>query len=147
MSELNDDLRQKLLEKMNVKYYDRKGKQIDLMEWVQKCGDPQYRIIKQEDIDKYSISTIWMGLDMNMFGNPKHIFETMIFINEGTEEEQQKDPLNLYQERYSTEEEAMKGHEIAIAIVEKSLIHNMIKQSQQAEKQKDSQPEHPDLST
>lgn len=50
------------------------------------------------------VSTVWLGLDHG-FGNAKPlIFETMVFDRHGHD---------VYQARYSTEEEARIGHERA----------------------------------
>lgn len=48
--------------------------------WIEDCEDE--RIVKQEDIGPYWISTVFMGLDHNFLdiGLPR-LFETMIFRN------------------------------------------------------------------
>lgn len=89
-----------------MSYYDRQGKLTTLIELSEKFEDMEYKIVKRTIVGEYTVSTVWLGLDHNLFkGNPL-IFETMIFY---------KDRNSLdYQERYSTEEEALLGHEIAI---------------------------------
>ena len=53
------------------------------------------------------ISTVWLGLDHNLWsGGPPLIYETMVFPG-GTYRE-------LYCERYATEEQARAGHERAV---------------------------------
>lgn len=69
--------------------------------------DLEDKIIKQEILPNGKfISTVWLGIDMNhVFGNGKPlIFETMVFPERGNYSE-------LDMERYSTEEEALEGHQ------------------------------------
>lgn len=51
-------------------------------------------------IGEYTVSTVWLGIDHQGYGGPPLIFETMIFGGDYNHE------LN----RYSTEEQAMRGH-------------------------------------
>lgn len=91
-------------------YFDRKGNPLTCLDWGDKFSDREYQVVKQETIGKYLISTVWVGLNMNMFRDgPPLIFETMIFF----EQAGNKNELCGYQERYSTEEEALIGHEKA----------------------------------
>ncbi len=94
-----------MMERAKPRYFDRKGNPLQLMEWARMCEDPDYRMIKQEEIGRYFVSTMWIGLNMNHFGSEMHIFETMIFC-----EENSKDELDGYQARYPTEEKAILGH-------------------------------------
>lgn len=81
--------------------------------WLEQMGeiekklcDPTYKIVKQTELPNGKwISTVWLGLDMNFLNTEKPvIFETMVFPKRG-------DYGELDQARYSTEEEALKGHE------------------------------------
>ena len=84
-------------------YYNRKGEKCDAEEWIKEC---QNKIIKQETLlnGKY-VSTVYLGLDHNFSRKGKPlIFETMVFPEKG-------DYSDEYCERYSTEEEAIKGHQ------------------------------------
>ena len=78
----------------------------DLIEWA-KWMAAANRKIAFDEINDVRISTIFLGLDRNYFDGPPTLFETMIF---GGEHDQ-------YQERYSTKEEALIGHQEAIALV------------------------------
>lgn len=91
-------------------YYDKEGNQITYDKWAQMISDFSYRIIDYYEIGTYRISTVWMGLNHNIHGDPIHIFETMIFREDGDE----TDELHLYQERYSTLTEAVNGHDRAV---------------------------------
>lgn len=102
-------------------YYDRQGKEIDLMDWGMKCEDMSYKVIKQENFDRWFISTVWIGMNMSLFRKlPPLIFETMIFLNDTTEKE--NDPLEHFMERYFTEAESLKGHEEAVSICRAQLL-------------------------
>lgn len=54
------------------------------------------------------VSTVWLGLDHNYTRQgPPLFFETMVFSRAGSERDQM---------RYSTENEAMDGHKIAVSL-------------------------------
>jgi hypothetical protein len=74
----------------NEKEYDEWRKSL---EYVWHIGD--------DTINNYRVSTIFMGRGHNFWGGPPLVFETMVF---GHNKE------ILEQERYSTYEEAEKGH-------------------------------------
>jgi hypothetical protein len=99
-------------------YFDRQGKELELLDWARLFEDGDYKILKQDKIGKYRVSTVWIGLNMRFFGiDPPLIFETMIFIEEG----QEKDELDFWQDRYSTEDEALEGHEKALELVRNKI--------------------------
>jgi hypothetical protein len=86
-----------------AEYYDRKGNEISMVRWSMLWRKNTYLIIKQEHVGDYWISTVWLGINHNfMRDGPPLIFETMVF--KGKESD-------LASERYSTEEEALAGHE------------------------------------
>ena len=91
-------------------YYDRSGKPITLLEWGSMFEDRTTKRVAETTLpDGTWISTVWFGLDHRFGDGPPLIFETMVFPS--------KDGL-LYEldtYRYSTEEEAIKGHEEAVA--------------------------------
>lgn len=70
-------------------------------------------------VDKYTISTVDLGINHQFNDDlPPLYYETMIFNLENKEEE---NPFDYYQERYTTEEEAIAGHERAIEYVKNKL--------------------------
>lgn len=110
-----EQFKERIKKEYGPRYFDRQGKPMELMDLARKCEDNEYRIVKQEKLDRWFISTVWMGLNMQMFKeNPIHIFETMIFLE--NEDRKCDDRLNFYQERYSTETEALHGHELALEL-------------------------------
>lgn len=79
------------------------------------------------DVGDYQISTVDLGLDHSFgIGEPLY-YETMIFLKENIFkplEERKKNIFEDYQERYSTEDEAKKGHKRAIDYVKNKLEDN-----------------------
>ena len=80
----------------------------DLLEWA-KWFETADRHVAQTDINNdVRVSTVFLGLDHSFGNGPPILFETMIFGG----------VYDQYQERYSTWNEAKKGHEIAIEIAQ-----------------------------
>ena len=105
------------------RYFDRQGKPMELLDWSRKCEDPEYKIVKQEKVGKYFVSTVWVGLNMSMWRDCKiQIFETMIFLNEGSAEDRRNDPICDLMHRYATEEEALIGHQRAVSVANGSIL-------------------------
>lgn len=70
-------------------------------------------------VGDYVVSTVDLGINHQFLeGLPPLYYETMIFRKDRTYE---KNLFNYYQERYTTEEEAKKGHEEAVEFVKKEL--------------------------
>jgi len=102
------------------RYYDRDGVPISMEQWVFAMGKDRHVGFTNLGRNGH-VSTVWLGLNHAFGEGPPLIFETMIFGG----------PLDEYQERYSTEEEARVGHEFAVLAVtlltgvkQKPLIHN-----------------------
>lgn len=97
------------------RYYDRYGIPIDLQTWAELLHQQGYDRLASTRFKlgthEIHVSTVWLGLDHSFNGGPPLIFETMIF---GGEHDQ-------YQERYSTEEEALAGHKEACRLVRQAL--------------------------
>jgi hypothetical protein len=85
--------------------------------WLQSDAEngTNLRSIRFEKIGDVDISTVFIGLDHNTLNNgPPHIFETMVFGGK----------YDGYMRRYSTYEEAEKGHEKAVKMVSENLEQN-----------------------
>jgi hypothetical protein len=79
----------------------------DILEWA-KWFETANRHVRQDTIGKVRISTVFLGLDHQWHPNERPLlFETMIFGGEHDE----------YQDRYTTWEEAERGHEEALNMV------------------------------
>lgn len=98
---------------MKPMYYRRDGTPYEgtpddptgLRAWSEDFHDRGYSVVKRTVLrNGRFVSTVWMGLDHAVFGKPM-IFETMVF----TSGKSMSDTLD--QDRYSTEEEAIEGHE------------------------------------
>jgi hypothetical protein len=79
-----------------------------LLEWARDLENFEGRVVRQETLPNgYWVSTVWLGLDHNFRPTgPPLIFETMVINPSGEWED--------YQERYSTENEAILGHMRAV---------------------------------
>jgi len=87
-------------------FYDWLGQPITLEQWTRLFEDERH--IGYDQIGDVRISTVWLGLDHRLLGHgPPLIFETMIF---GGDHDQ-----DCW--RYSSEYEARKGHDRALALV------------------------------
>lgn len=93
----------------SIGYHDRDGKPIDMQTYGMLALDDSYKIVKQTERYNILVSTVWLGMDHSFRkGDPITIFETMIFTD-GVENESAFE----YQERYTTEAQALEGHERA----------------------------------
>ena len=87
-------------------YYNKKGEKIDSQTYNDLFDKADYRFIKQETLDNGKwISTVWLGTDHSFGGDVPLIFETMVFKDSWDE---------IDMERYSTEEDAIKGHDALV---------------------------------
>ena len=94
------------------RYYDRHGNPIDMFAWAAMFEMTDHHVA-EDWIDGVRISTVWLGLDHNWADvGPPLIFETMIF-------EPEDDDLDMdqYCWRWSTEVQALAGHDQAVAMV------------------------------
>lgn len=91
---------------MSDHIFNRAGEPISLNEFKTLLGDHDYKVVKQEKISDYFVSTVWMGVNMG-YGGSLLIFETMVF-DRSMKENKYSD---LTCERYATEAQAFEGHE------------------------------------
>lgn len=73
-------------------------------EWIEQ--NPTKKALKQETIDESYISTVFLGLDHAWNSDVPVLWETMIFGG----------AFDQYQERYTSVEDALKGHEYAVSL-------------------------------
>jgi hypothetical protein len=83
----------------------------DLLKWAEwmESADRHVRDTFRDDV---RVSTVFLGLDHNVFEGPPLLFETMVFVNDASQT----------CERYSTWAEAAQGHENAVAQVFKATL-------------------------
>ena len=87
-------------------YYDRQGREIDMMKWATLVGDTEYKRVRQTTVGDICISTVWLGLNHSL-GGPPMIFESMIF----------GDPYDTLCWRYPAESLAILGHQRLVEAV------------------------------
>jgi hypothetical protein len=85
-------------------YYDRQGEPIDVNQWAS-LFTSNYQRVARDEVEGYTVSTVWLGLDHGWGGPIIFIFETMLFG---------KGERNQECHRYSTEKEALAGHEAIV---------------------------------
>jgi hypothetical protein len=103
-------------------YYDRQGERItDPQRWVDLMEDrEEYRRVAEDTVGPYWVSTVWLGLDHNYDPDgPPLIFETMVFARD---HDDTSFGFDFDMRRYSTEEEAIAGHNEMVTIVRASLL-------------------------
>lgn len=65
-------------------YYWKNGKAVKNSEmplYYKLWEDPKYRVIKQENVGMFWISTVWLGINHTITGKRPTLFETMSFCN------------------------------------------------------------------
>jgi hypothetical protein len=99
---------------LGPRYFDRRGRPMELMEWAVKFEDADYRRVAEDVVRigrrQARVSTIWLGLDhggiilsadgKEWVSGPRQIFETAISARGGME----------VVRRYATISEALAGH-------------------------------------
>src|SRR3990167_6336692 len=80
----------------------------DTIKWAESMEDS--RRVALDYINEVKISTVFLDIDHDLGYGIPILYETMIFGGEH----------DLYQERYSTREEALIGHEKAIQLIKDS---------------------------
>jgi hypothetical protein len=81
-------------------------KPVGLMEWAKWFeANPEKRIVRKDSVGDVGISTVFLGMDHRFGENgPPILWETMVFGGKH----------DNYQERYTSEEDAIVGHEKAV---------------------------------
>src|SRR5262245_20975461 len=79
----------------------------DLMVWGQ-WMETAHRVVEQTALPQGKISTVFLGLDHQFTNGPPLLFETMVFGG----------PLDGEQNRYSTWDDAVRGHAHMVKLVE-----------------------------
>jgi len=95
-------------------YYDRQGHPITVAKLELLCRDPAYRVVARDRVGVYLVSTVWLGLDHSLGRGPLLIFETMVFASPECADDF---ALDLTCDRYSTEDQAVQGHQDMVTLV------------------------------
>lgn len=123
-------INKKAVEAMDKKFprnhYDKQGKVIGLGTWAKLLEDENYRMIKREDIKigrkVYFVSTVWLGIDHGWAGKKPLLFETMIFRNTVKKDKSNLNRIDVYQDRYCTEKEAIAGHKKVVKLLKQGKL-------------------------
>jgi hypothetical protein len=100
-----------------INYYNKDSDIITFKEFVDLFEDSDYRRVNITSKDNYIISTVWLGINQKLFANEKPmIFETLIFKDD-------EEFNDIYQQIYSTKEEALIGHDAIVENLEE-LVKN-----------------------
>jgi hypothetical protein len=84
----------------------------DLLTWARWLEDDNHRIVAQEIVAGFKVSTVFLGVDHGLHGHgPPILWETMIFGPD------HKTAFDGYQERYTSRREALEGHDAAVKMV------------------------------
>lgn len=73
---------------------------------------------------KYKISTVDLGMNYSFIDGIELYYETMIFKLNNNDEE--NNPFEYFQKRYSTEEEAKKGHNEIVKLFETKKVDELL---------------------
>lgn len=99
---------------MRTYILDDSGKPIpepDVVAWGKWMEGEGNRIVAKDTLPNgLRVSTVFLGMDHQWGAGPPLLYETMIFPPDSYDD--------LYQERYSTREEAIAGHAVALAKAE-----------------------------
>ena len=103
-----------------IRYFRLKGRTVEECtqeEWADRHRNRDTRIIAQERIGDYFLSTVFLGMDHGYGIGQPVLFETMVFAKNDDFED-----FEDYQDRYCTYEEAEAGHEAAVQWVYRRIF-------------------------
>lgn len=80
---------------------------LEAAQWLE--DNDHRRTVKRDEIGDILVSTVFLGLDHAWDSDTPVLWETMIFGGEH----------NQYQERYTSHEDALEGHELALTLITK----------------------------
>ena len=93
---------------MRMGYFNRQGQPMSLEQWAVALEDRSANRVAETTLPNGNwVSTVWLGLNHRFGEGPPLIFETMVFLARG-------DGGELDCDRYSTEAEAVAGHEAMV---------------------------------
>jgi hypothetical protein len=85
----------------------------DVLVWANMLEDPKIKVVAYDEINGHRVSTVFLGLDHRFGEGDPLLFETMVFSDDAD--------YNEFQDRYTTWDEAYRGH---------IFVLNMIKMGQ-----------------
>ncbi len=102
-----------------MRYFARNGDEITMEQWISLHRDFDYKVVRQEDVGSYFVSTVWLGLDHNWNPEgPPLFFETMVFPADDGESVL---ALEFDMDCYGSEAAAVAGHEAMVTLVRATM--------------------------
>ena len=104
---------------------------LDVIKWARNME--ANREVKQDHLNGFFVSTVFLGLNQNYWGSKPLWFETMVFDEESQHLLKLSDSMSMMvsedrgQWRYETYMEALEGHERALALVREGHIERKTK--------------------
>lgn len=91
-------------------------------EWSKSFEDPEGRIVQQDAVGEYFLSTIFLGLNHAFMGGQGVWFETMLF-EPNKDQDRHVDVVEVegHSRRYRTYEDALRGHNGVLAELESKI--------------------------
>ena len=88
-----------------LKFFDRQGEPLSDERWIKLFSNMEYSRVRRTQLPgDVNVSTVWLGMDHGFSGR-REIFETMVFGGDDAGD----------CERYSTEDQAVAGHDRWVA--------------------------------
>jgi hypothetical protein len=89
-------------------YYDRQGRPMTQEQWIKDFEDFEVKRVTWTEVSEdIKVSTVWLGLDHSYGDGPPLIFETLVLGGS----------LDGDMLRYSTESQAVEGHQKMVDLV------------------------------
>jgi hypothetical protein len=102
-------------------YYNRQGRPLSMEQWTTEFSRMDRRVAYTDLGALGNVSTVFLGLNHAYDQGPPLLFETMVFGG----------PMDEFMDRYTTEEQALAGHEFTVQALQfyqperrPALIHN-----------------------
>lgn len=97
-----EKMKERLIPEKRPMYFNRKGEEITLGEWVLLRINPEYVIVKHEMVnDDLDLRIIWTGFSVAFYERPLIFDINMLDLRGGQK-------LNMHVEKAATEEDALK---------------------------------------
>lgn len=91
-----------------MRYFDLDGHEISEEHFLALYANTKMRLFRQTNLPNGGrVSTVWLGIDHSFTPDgPPLIFETMVFGG----------PMDMYTRRYSTQAQALAGHDETVTL-------------------------------
>ena len=111
-------------------YFDRQGNSMTMIEWAQMFENStqavNLRRVIATKVRHIWVSTVWLGLNHEWRDGPPLIFETMMFNRHKRDRNKHSGRFDFC-DRYSTEEQARRGHHRVVQVLKARGIQGLAK--------------------